>query len=150
MLNPCEELADLESKINIARDCGCVQLIEIYSSNLINQIGWLFSQFPMHGINQSIKLHKIDEGEAKEQFVYLMTHDMAHSIDLMPMKMAEFFWGKILDRITGPAEFLTNTKGMHNFNWAGEYDPATSATFDSCLIIQNSRKAVIVVIEDED
>ncbi|WP_083370142.1 hypothetical protein [Chromobacterium sphagni] len=150
MLNPLEELVGLESKIDIARNCGCVRLFETYSLSQINELGWLFNQFPMHGINSSVQLHKIGEVEAKEQFVYLMTHDMAHSIDLMSMKMAEFFWRKILSRIIDPAGFLTNTKGMHNFNWAGGYDPATNSTFDSCLIIKNNLKALVVVIEDED
>lgn len=143
-------LADLESSIDTVRDCGYVRLFEVYSSALENETNWLSGQLAVHALNSSMHLDQVTEAEAKEQFCYLLTHDMAHGIDLMQVEMAESFWSEIMARLTESACFLTNTKDMHKNNWAGSYDPATSSTFDSCLVLKEKRKALVMVVEDED
>lgn len=143
-------LSDLESSIDAERDCGYVRLFEVHSSAARNESNWLSNQLASHALNSSMHLEQITEAEAKEQFCFLMTHDMAHGIDLMQIEKAESFWNEILAQLTEPPYFLTNTKDMHKNNWAGSYDPATTSTFDSCLVLKEKQKALIVVVEDED
>lgn len=150
MPNTPMTLADLKSSIDTERDCGYVRLFEVHSSAPENEVNWLPNQLAVHALNSSMHLHQITEAEAKELFCYLLTHDMAHGIDLMQVQKAESFWNAIMARLSEPACFFTNTKDMHKNNWAGSYDPATNSTFDSCLVFKEKQKALIMVIEDED
>jgi hypothetical protein len=143
-------LADIESSINIERDCGYVRVFEVHPPSTHHAADWLPAQLATHALNSSMNLHRITEVEAKEQFSFLMTHDMAHGLELMSVERAEYFWNEIASQRSESAYLLTNTKGMHNNGWAGAYDPATSSTFDSCLVLKEAQKAIIVVVEDED
>jgi hypothetical protein len=143
-------LTDLESRINTERDCGYVRLFKVRSSVTPDETDWISDQLAAHSLNALMHLHQISEMEAKEQFCFLMTHDMAHGIELMQMGKAESFWNAIMTQLTDSKCILTNTKGMHKNNWAGSYDPATTSTFDSCLVLKEKQSALIVVIEDED
>jgi hypothetical protein len=147
---PNKTLADLASSIDIERDCGYVRVFEVYAPSTCDTSNWLPDQLAAHALNSSMRLHRITEAEAKAQFFFLMTCDMAHKIDLMSIEKAELFWNEITYRVATAPYFLTNTKDMHKNNWTGSYDPATTSTFDSCLVFKEKQKAIIVVVEDED
>jgi len=97
--------------------------------------------------------HQVDAEMAKSILVAILHRDLAYGDRLVALGRAEELAGQIMERFTDPAvRFLTN--GQFRVNAGGlvlsHWDPATTATFDTGVLMLGTKESGCVWVADED
>ena len=97
--------------------------------------------------------HQVDAEMAKAILVAVLHRDLAYGNRLIALGRAEQLAGQILERFADPAvRFLTNGQfkpspgGLVLSHW----DPATTATFDTGVLMLGTKESGCVWVADED
>lgn len=105
----------------------------------------------MSGLNGAYSdcLQPLTRLQAGSALLYLLTHDLAYSVEFATGSEASPLVTSFLSQFPDPAEFFTNgtsSFGTGNSSWT----PLTSATFDSGIIAVTSEAIGVVWFADED
>ena len=98
--------------------------------------------------------HQVDIDMAKAILVGILHRDLAYGNRLLSLARAEELAGQVMQRFTVPGiRFLTNGKfkqgtgaGLVMSHW----DPATSSTFDTGVLMLGTAESGCVWVADED
>lgn len=152
-------LTELRDRVTKARDCGVVHL-EVRARNepgepadpraeaddLVRSLG-------LRAIGESWR--ELTRDEARAALRDVLHRDQAYRGELMSESAAQAFADEFLVGFGPGARFYTNAvfpseaeRGLPG--WAGSYDPITSATFDTGVLVVSAREAGLLWIEDED
>ena len=99
------------------------------------------------------RYRKINLNLAKKIITKILWQDLAYSFEFMERKKAEFFTIKLLKEFyTDDSIIYTNAiwKKEGNSVELCEWNPMTSATFDSGVIIKNLDDCCCIWVEDND
>lgn len=137
-------------EIIASRNCGVVHC----GLSLLKDLGGLASEFGL--ASDTEKLREIDLVAAQRLLERILHQDMAHESDIMPSERAASLASAFLAEFDDEAQFFTNGTfheplGDSKASWAcGSWDPLTSATFDTGLLVISSRCSGCLWVEDED
>ena len=98
--------------------------------------------------------HQVDAEMARAIIVGILHRDLAYGNRLLSLARAEELAGQVMQRFTDPAiRFLTNGQfkqgtgaGLVMSHW----DPATTSTFDTGVLILGTAESACVWVADED
>ena len=98
--------------------------------------------------------HQVDAEMARAIIVGILHRDLAYGNRLLSLARAEELAGQVMQQFTDPAiRFLTNGQfkqdkgaGLVMSHW----DPATTSTFDTGLLILGTSASACVWVADED
>jgi hypothetical protein len=98
--------------------------------------------------------HQVDAELARQILVNVLHRDLAYGNRLLSLARAEELAGQVMKRFADPAvRFLTNGKFKHDTAAAlvlSHWDPATSATFDTGVLMLGTAESGCVWVADED
>ena len=107
------------------------------------------------GLKEDASLyHQVDAEMARAIIVGILHRDLAYGNRLLSLARAETLAGQILQRFTDPAiRFLTNgqfKQGAGAGLVLSHWDPATTATFDTGVLILGTAESACIWVADED
>ena len=107
------------------------------------------------GLKEDASLyHQVDAEMAKAIIVGILHRDLAYGNRLLSLARAQVLAGQIMDRFTDPAiRFLTNgqfKQGAGAGLVLSHWDPATTSTFDTGVLILGTAESACIWVADED
>jgi hypothetical protein len=142
----------IAEEIIAARDCGVVHCG--LSAGPSPSLAELAAEFGLAADLASYK--EIDADSAKRLMELVLNQDMAYNVEIMSSTRASELAGRFLAQFgTEGVRFYTNgtfheTRGA-KLTWSGvQWDPVTTATFDTGVLIVGPRKSGCLWVEDED
>lgn len=98
--------------------------------------------------------HQVDAEMARQILVNVLHRDLAYGNRLLSSARAEELAGQVMQRFTDPAiRFLTNAKFKQGAAAAlvmSHWDPATTSTFDTGVLILGTAESACVWVAEDD
>ena len=107
------------------------------------------------GLKEDASLyHQVDAEMARAIIVGILHRDLAYGNRLLSLARAETLAGQIMQRYTDPAiRFLTNgqfKQGAGAGLVLSHWDPATTSTFDTGVLILGTAESACIWVAEED
>ncbi|NMG22250.1 hypothetical protein [Brasilonema bromeliae] len=151
------EITELRAEVLSKRNCGEV-LFEIKklipdetierSENLTAILDLFVSQLGYSSLG--LRWKEVNQGEAQKILKFIMTKDLAYSVQLMSLEEAEKIVVKLFQIFPGNCKFFTNALFRNNYSGISAWDSITKATFDTGIIVVSERRIGILWVQDED
>ncbi|KAF3886106.1 MULTISPECIES: hypothetical protein [Nostocales] len=161
-----QEIAQLKSEVITKRNQGEVvfEIKKITSNNsnersatsrsletsreVLELIDAFVNQQGYHNLGERWK--EISQEEAEQIISFIMTKDLAYSVELMSAREAQQISAKVLTLFTGDCKYFTNASFVNNFSGMSEWDSITESTFDTGVIIVSGDRIGMLWVQDED
>lgn len=93
---------------------------------------------------------EIDQEAAKKILAFIMTKDLAYSVELMSSQEAEQISDKVFNYFKNDCKLFTNATFVNNYTAMSAWDSLTKATFDTGVVMLNHTQICILWVKDED
>ncbi len=93
---------------------------------------------------------EINQEEAQKIINFIMTKDLAYSVQLMSLQEAEKIFVKLFHFFSSNSKFFTNASFINNVSAMNAWDSITKATFDTGVVILSDTRIGMVWVKDED
>ncbi|MBW4626543.1 MAG: hypothetical protein KME49_13840 [Brasilonema octagenarum HA4186-MV1] len=151
------EITQLRAEVLSKRNCGEV-LFEIQkiisdetletSKNMTAILDLFVSQFGYSGLG--VRWKEVNQEDAQKILSFIMTKDLAYSVQLMSLEEAENIIVKLFEFFPEHCKFFTNASFRNNYSGISGWDSITKATFDTGIIVVSDRRIGILWVQDED
>ncbi|MGH2416096.1 MAG: hypothetical protein ACRDEA_20880 [Microcystaceae cyanobacterium] len=151
------EIAELRAEILSKRNSGEV-LFEIKkiihdetietSKKLTEIIDLFVIQLGYSGLG--LRWKEVNQQEAQKILNFIMTKDLAYSVQLMTSQEAEKIVIKLFSFFPTDCKFFTNALFTNNYSGMSTWDSITKATFDTGIMLISDRRIGILWVKDED
>jgi hypothetical protein len=151
------EIAELKAEILSKRNHGEV-LLEIKKiipddstakfENPIEMIDLFVTQLGYSALGMHWK--EISQEEAQKILSFIMTKDLAYSVQLMALEEAEKIFVKLFHFFSNDCQFFTNASFVNNYSGMSAWDSITKATFDTGVVILSKTRIGMLWVKDED
>jgi hypothetical protein len=118
------------------------------SHEILELIDSFVSQQGYHNLGDRWK--EISREEAEKIINFIMTKDLAYSVDLMSPEEAQQISSKVSTLFTGDCKYFTNASFVNNFSGMSEWNSITESTFDTGVIIVSGERIGMIWVQDED
>ncbi|MUH00885.1 hypothetical protein F7734_54920 [Scytonema sp. UIC 10036] len=100
--------------------------------------------------NLGERWREISRAEAEKIINFIMTKDLAYSVELMSSEEAQQISSKLLTLFAGNCKYFTNALFVNNFSGMSEWNSITESTFDTGVMIVSGDRIGMLWVQDED
>ncbi len=118
------------------------------SNEVIELIDSFVNQQGYHNLGE--RWREISQEEAEKIINFIMTKDLAYSVEIMSSQEAQQLSSKVLTLFTGDCKYFTNASFVNNFSGMSEWNSITESTFDTGVIIVSGDRIGMLWVQDED